>query len=163
MRFSTNYATHIPAILKATERTDGDILELGMGVFSTPLLHYISLLSKRHLVSYDNDPGWISWADRYPSQYHDVILVNDWDNINIEKPWDVVLVDHSPDIRRKEEVKRLANFGKYIIIHDSNRRFNTRYKYSEIYSLFKYRQVCTFLDRHADILSNFVDLEDFWK
>jgi len=74
-----------------------------------------------------------------------------------------VLIDQTPDSSRREEARRLANLAKYIIIHDSNGRQEKVYHYSEIYPLFKYRTIWDKDSRHATVLSNLVDLEDFWK
>jgi len=102
-------------------------------------------------------------AFHYQSPLHEFKHVSDWNTAEIEKPWDVVLIDHSPGSRRIEEVKRLANYAKYIIIHDSNTEFESEYQYSQIYPLFKYKSIWTGDARHASILSNLVDLTDFWS
>ena len=81
----------------------------------------------------------------------------------IDKKWDVVLIDQTPDLSRKETAKKLANKANYIIVHDSNPEHERIYRYSEIYPLFKYKRVWDKDDRHATVLSNFVDLEDLWK
>lgn len=169
MKISGSYGTHMGPLIACINKTDGDVLELGMGFFSTPYLHYQCLLSKRKLVSYDNDAGWVrNYAESdyahylYRGEYHDIKHAEDWNTIDIEKPWDVVLVDQTPDLGRIATVKRLANHAKYIIIHDSNERHEKVYHYSEIYPLFKYKKVWDKDDRHATVLSNFVELEDLW-
>lgn len=172
MRISGNYGTHLAALIKVMSLTKGDVLELGVGMFSTPVLHYLCLLSKRHLVSYDNDKGWVkrfaisTFSNfQYEGLYHEFKYVNDWDEAKIEKPWDVVLVDHSPDFRRAVEIKRLAKLAKYIVIHDSNEsreKIYRNYHYSDIYPLFKYKKVWDFDKRHATVLSNFISLEKLW-
>jgi len=169
---SGNYGTHLAPLIKCMERTNGDVLELGVGYFSTPYLHYQCLLGKRQLVSIDNDKGWIRrFADSdfynhfYRGQYHDFQFVENYDDALIEKPWDVALIDHSPSIRRKTDIKRLAPFAKYIVIHDSNddRHGRGEYQYDEIYPLFKYKKVWDKERRHACVLSNFVELENLWE
>lgn len=172
MRISGNYGTHLAALIKVTSLTQGDVLELGVGMFSTPVLHYLCILSKRHLVSYDNDKAWIkrfsvsSFSNfKYEGPYHKFIYVKNWDEAKIEKPWDVVLVDHSPDTRRIVEIRRLAKLAKYIVIHDSNEsgeKIYQNYHYSQIYPLFKFKKVWDYDNRHATVLSNFVSLEDLW-
>ncbi len=170
MSVSGNYGTHLAPLIQAVRKTDGEILELGVGIFSTPYLHYLSHVSKRHLTSYDNDAGWarqfatsVFSAYLYKGPYHKIIPVESWDDAKIEKPWDVALVDHSPSERRIVEIERLAKWAKYIIIHDSNRRQESVYHYSKIYPLFKYRTDWHEDSNHATVLSNLVDLEDFWK
>ena len=167
---SGNYGTHLAPLIAAVNKTHGDILELGIGIFSTPYLHYQSLLSKRHLISYDNDRKWVKryadhpfYAHMYYGPYHELIYVANWDEAKIEKPWDVALIDHSPSERRVIEIKRLANLTKYIIVHDSNPKKDKEYHYSEIYPLFKYRTDWDKDANPATVLSNFIDLSDFWK
>lgn len=169
---SGNYGTHLAPLIKCMEATTGDVLELGTGYFSTPYLHYKCMTDKRRLVSIDNEKGWIRrFADsdfynhKYRGKYHEFIYVEDWAKADIEKPWDVVLIDHTPDERRKEEAKRLKDLAKYIIIHDSNESGERKYRgygYEELWPLFKYKKVFDMEDRHATVLSNFVDLEDLW-
>ncbi len=167
---SGNYGTHLGALIQAVNKTDGDILELGVGIFSTPYLHYQSYLSKRNLTSYDNESGWLTKfataggsAYMYGGKYHKFEFVRNWDDAQIEKPWDVALLDHSPSERRVVDAQRLANLAKYIIIHDTGEHQDRIYHYSEIYPLFKYKTVWDKDENQATVLSNFVDLKDFWE
>lgn len=163
---SARYGTHLAPLIAVMGKSGGDVLELGMGVFSTPYLHYQCMLSKRHLFSYDNVHFWPHFFTKYGYQnpYHEITLVNNWDEAKIEKPWDVVLVDHSPDDRRVIEVRRIANLARYIVIHDSNndKRSIRVYHYRDIYPLFKYQKKWALESNHATVLSNFVDLENLW-
>jgi hypothetical protein len=138
-----------------------------MGVFSTPYLHYACLLAGRKLVSYENDANYAKFFmdygyGRFPLD-HDIRVVSDWDYADIDQRWGVALIDHSPSERRIVDIRRLANKASYIIIHDSNGRHEQTYHYSEIYPLFKYRTIWDKDSRHATVLSNFVDLGDFWE
>ena len=168
--YSGSYATHLGSLIACVNKTSGDILELGVGLFSTPYLHYAATIGKRKLLSLENDPGWCRHFKGsqfihflYSNDYHQIELVDNYENSPlIDKEWDVVLVDQTPDLSRKETVKKLANKAKYIIIHDSNPQHEKVYHYSEIYPLFKYSRTWILDDRHATVLSNFVDLEDLW-
>jgi len=166
MNVSGNYGTHLPALIKAMEKNKGDVLELGMGIFSTPFLHYQCMLSGRKLVSYENSKTWAEFFlhYKYPNANHEINIIDDYNKAPIDKPWDVVLIDQTPDINRSESAKRLANLAKYIIIHDSNDnpRNESIYHYSEVYPLFKYKTVWDKDDNHATVISNFHDLTDFW-
>ena len=165
MNVSLNYGTHLPALIKAMQKTTGDVLEIGMGVFSTPYLHYQCMLSNRKLVSYENYQNWMNFFLKYnyPNANHEINFVEKYSDAKIEKPWSVVLIDQTPDSSRIEEVRRIANLATYVICHDSNGRKDNTYHYSEIYPLFKYKTVWDKDSNHAVILSNFADLEDFWK
>lgn len=169
MTLSGNYGTHLAPLITAVNKTDGDILELGIGIFSTPYLHYQATLSKRNLLSIDNHEGWVNKfkssnvaGHRYENEFHKLLYISNYDDAPIDKPWDVALIDHSPSIRRIEDVRRLAHLAKYIIIHDSTPRKDREYHYSEIYPLFKYRTDWLTDANPATVLSNLVDLKDFW-
>ena len=161
MKIQREWGTHLPVLIKLTSITNGSILELGGGVYSTPFLHWVCFPSKRKLVSYDSDPGYFQQVLQYVDTFHDVTFVNDWDSINIELPWDIVLVDHVTE-RRATEAKRVANFAKYVVLHDSDPSRNNRvYKYDEVYPLFKYRFDYKDTSPNTTVLSNFVNLTDF--
>ena len=163
MNVSLKYGTHLPCLIKAFGKTTGDILELGAGVFSTPYLHYACTLSKRKLVSYENFQEWFDFLKPYENDYHKVNFVEKFADAPIDKPWDVVLIDQTPDSSRSEEIRRLKDLAKYIIIHDSNPSNDKVTHYSTIYPLFKYKTDWNGDRNRATILSNFVDLEDFWE
>ena len=61
MNVSGRYGTHLPCLIKAMEKTTGDVLEMGMGIFSTPYLHYQCILTNRRLTSYENDKSWLQF------------------------------------------------------------------------------------------------------
>jgi hypothetical protein len=165
MKISLNYGTHLSCLIKAFNKTSGDVLELGMGVFSTPYLHYACLTSKRKLVSYENYENWMKFFvdGGYEHEYHEIVFVEKYSDAKIDKKWDVVLIDQTPDISRSEEIIRLKDKAKYIVIHDSNPSNYTVTHYDKLYPLFKYKT-----DWHGDrnrttVLSNFVNLKNFWK
>ncbi len=169
MNVSIRYSSFMPVLMEVMRRTTGDVLELGPGVFSTPYLHWTCKKSKRQLLTIENDPLWFAFCRKYYQTSHKnpvrhrFVFVKDWDEAwaKINKPWDVVLVDHSPSERRVEEIKKLANLARYIIIHDADARQEKNYHYSTIYPLFKYRYDFTEVEPATTVLSNLVDLTDF--
>ena len=52
--FKPSDGSHLPVLIKMVLMTDGPILELGTGFFSTPVLHWLCAEKKRKLVSYDS-------------------------------------------------------------------------------------------------------------
>jgi hypothetical protein len=164
LNVSGHYGTHLPALMRALAATDGPVLELGMGLFSTPFLHYACLLAGRTLVSYENDAAWAKFFIDYGYDQlgHRIHVVDSWDKAEVIMSWDVALVDHSPDEWRVKHIRQLAHYAKYVVIHDSNGKHERTYHYSTIYPLFRYRTDWTREARHAAVLSNFVDLTDFW-
>jgi hypothetical protein len=161
---SIRYSTHLPVLMEVMNRTSGDVLELGPGVFSTPVLHWMCETKKRNLLTVENDKKWIRFMrEYYRTEHHKFLYVEDWDQAKdaVNKEWDVVLVDHSPSERRIVEIKLLADKAKYIVAHDSDPWKDHQYHYSKIYPLFKYKFEFTEVDHNTVLLSNFVDLKDF--
>lgn|SRR3989344_1801803 len=158
-KYSPDWGSHFPVLIKILEVSDGTVLELGTGVFSTPLLHTLCQVRNRQLVSYESDPYYVERHSDFITPLHQINLVTNWDDVKIEDTlWDVAFIDHKPERRRKIEVERLANTAKYIILHDSETRNDKLYKYSETYSLFKYRFDYTACYPHTTVLSNLIDL-----
>ena len=165
MWVSMKYSTHLPVLMKVMNNTSGDVLELGPGVFSTPVLHWMCESQRRNLLTVENDAKW-SWFCRqfFESKLHKHLLVRNWNDAKeaIDKEWDVVLVDHSPSERRVVEIALLANKAKYLVLHDADPGKDvTDYHYSTIYPLFKHKYLFTEADHNVALLSNFVDLKDF--
>jgi len=149
-----SWGTHIPLLVEAIRLTDGPVLEMGMGISSTPLLH--ALCQDRFLLSQDNDKTFVDMFRRYNSDNHKIELVN-WEEAQTAGKWSVVLVDQKPEERRKEDIKLLANLADYIVVHDTEPESEHLYKYSEVYPLFKYRFDDKRQPVHTTILSNFHD------
>ena len=152
MKYEPTWGSHIPVLIKVMEHTSGCVLELGMGISSTPLLHMLCFDKDRHLVSYEDDPTFIKMFEKYADSTHEIRKVEDWNHINLDHDWSVVLVDHKPAERRIEEIKRLN--AEYIVIHDSEPSMNELYRYDEIYPLFKHRFDYTKALVHTTVLSN---------
>lgn len=162
MKMSVRYGSHMPVLMKIFSLTNGPILELGTGLYSTPYLHFACLPTNRKLVSCDNDESWIRNFKDYRTDFHEVNLIDDWGKLDTSGDWDIVLVDHGPDERRHIEAKRFANKAKYIILHDSNPEYDYLYKYSEIYPFFKYRFDNVSAHPNTTVLSNFENLDNLW-
>lgn len=162
---SIRYSTFLPMLLEAMARTNGDVLELGAGVFSTPLLHWLCERQRRNLLTIDNSLRWLRFARQYlRTDSHQFQFVENWEDAHsyINKEWDVALIDHSPSGRRIEEIKKLADKVKYLVVHDSESWKDNEYHYSTIYPLFKYIYNFDKADHQTVVLSNFAPVNDFW-
>lgn len=155
------FGSHLPVLMRCILLTDGPVLEMGMGMASSITMHWMCADKRRELVSYENNPLYFRFAKKYErDSFHKVYCVTDWDAAEIERPWDVALIDHAPIERRIVDVRRLANFAKYIVIHDSEGR-NSFTHYQEIFPLFKWQYNYDDYFPKTSVLSNFVDLRDF--
>jgi hypothetical protein len=91
------------------------------------------------LITYENNPDWIEFARMFErDDYHKVIFVEDWDEVEFEMPIGVAFVDHGPDKRRRKEVAKLVE-ADYVVIHDAGNSHDRVYKLSTVLHLFKYR------------------------
>ena len=161
IHFSPRYGSHLVPLLLAVMRTTGDVLELGLGVSSTPVLHALCQIQGRRLVTIENNREWFSIGERYASDFHQVLYVPEWADAPIERPWSVALVDHSPDERRRIELERLAPHADILIAHDANKRYWKQYGYDRVFPTFAHRVIYDRDDPATAILSNRVSLKEF--
>lgn len=165
MNVSLKYGSHLACLIKAFSKTTGDVLELGTGIFSTPYLHYACMLSNRKLVSYENYKEWYDFIKTYENKNHEVIFVDKYANAKIDDfLWDVVLIDQTPDISRSQEAIRLKDKAKYIILHDTNpSNYHVTHYDTAVYPFFKYKADWHGDRNRATVVSNLIDLKDFWE
>lgn len=159
--YDPSWGSHIPVLIDVFNNSEGPVLELGTGPFSTPLLHTLCVENNRMLISYENNPEFFKMHASFINEFHQIKLIDDWDKAEIENThWGLVLVDHRPAQRRIVETKRLVKNADYIVIHDSEPRLTREYRYDLIYPLFKYR--LDYILRpdyaHTTVLSNLRDL-----
>jgi len=154
------HASHIVPLVRAFDISQGDVLELGMGWYSTPILNWLCGVAGRQLFSYDDVSEWTAPVRRHRKDYHRVAMIENWETVPIEVPWGLALVDHSPAERRGIEIRRLANWAEYIVIHDTQvDKSYGLYGYDAIWPLFKYRYDYTRLLPQTTVVSNFHSLE----
>lgn len=154
-------ASHYPVLALAIARTEGPVLELGTGKWSTSLLHTMCVGLNRQLVSLETDREWVSWGlKNYQHPLHEFHWVENekWDD-QIEllqsRKWDVAFVDHNPGDHRYIEIERLANNVKFILAHDSENAPGSDYRYEPVFDTFKYRTDYDLYRPWTTIVSNF--------
>jgi hypothetical protein len=131
------YATHLPALVGCITATEGPVLELGSGVFSTPVLH--TACGTRRLLTADTDEDWMARFRYLESHNHRFALVDEWSRFEaIEAPWDVVLVDQSPGSARAPTIERLRAQARLIVVHDTQAA--DHYGFEPLLSTFRYRR-----------------------
>ena len=164
MKTKPNRGSHLPVLMKLFNMTSGPILELGSGMYSTPYLHWACYPSKRRLVTYEDNPEWIKFAEQFITDYHSVKFVTDWDALDLNEPFTIALVDHDSVIRRyrSQEAARLQHVD-YVVCHDAENKSNSKYHYFSIYHLFKYRWKYTNGGLpYTAVFSNKHDLKEFY-
>jgi len=117
------WGSHLPALLYALSKTVGDVLEVGVGHFSTPALHNYCLGADRNLVSVEDNPEWFThFRDRYQRFGH-AFISGPYDQsipfLAKSGSWAVAFIDNSPGgARRRDDFVSLLPVSKYVIVHD---------------------------------------------
>ncbi len=165
MRISENYkdaGTHIPTLLKVIPRTTGDVCELGAGFFSTPILHW--LCQGRKLVTYENDHDYYRMARQFQTYNHKIRKVDDWKDVDYNRHWAVVFIDHSVSkeskkqgLQRGDDVIKFTN-ADIFILHDTEPAVADKYRYNVVWPNFKYRLDWNQCKPYTSVVSNVIDV-----
>ena len=155
-----NYSSHIPVLLYALGITEGPVLEMGVGFFSTPLIHWLCVPHGRKVMSMDNNKQFCDSLKPFAGPLHEIELVRDWEGTKIKQPWGLAFVDHEPPKRRKIDVARLAEHARLIVLHDTSPEQNRVFEYDEVWPLFKYVYHHYSIFPGTSMLSNFMELEN---
>ena len=154
------YATHMPMVSAMAAKTQGPILEMGCGHYSSYILHEVCKVMGRTLVTLDEKPDWIEEFKFLKSPFHELYLVDDQalcsliDNVR----WSMVLIDHAPGERRKFDIERLKDKADFLIIQDTE---EAGYEYEKVLPQFKYRFDYKIVRPWTTVVSNFHDLEPY--
>lgn len=154
VRIKKEYSTHMPVLIKLVQHTCGPIAELGSGLYSTPLLHWLCAEEKRPLVTYESIPGYYEQARKFSSRNHTIRFVKNWNDIDIKTHWSVALIDQ--DSERGKTALLLKNNTDFIILHDSEHE--NVYGYDKVWPDFKYRFDWKACKPWTSVVSNFQDL-----
>ena len=152
------WSTHIPMVATIFLKSEGPVLEMGCGYYSTYMLHELCKLENRNLVSLDEKKEWLEKFMFFSNDNHQLHHVLDWASCELidKTKWGMVLVDHAPGERRKVDIDRLKNNAEYLIVHDSQ---EPGYKYEPVLSAFKYRFDYKLVSTWTTVVSNFNSLE----
>lgn len=149
--FRSEFCSHYPLLIKAVQTTKGNVIELGTGVFSTPLLHWLCL--DRFLISCESHPEYINFAKQYETKNHLVIKIDDWEKANFRDKYSVVFIDHTPKPRKRGDDAMRFTEAELVVLHDTGRH-KEKYGYEKVFPLFKYR----YDKNNTTVLSNSIDV-----
>jgi hypothetical protein len=111
------YSTHLEALVQSACSTKGDILELGCGFYSTPVLSAIARTMGKSLVIMARDPKWHSQFRNYG-----IVIPESWDDPDFTGSWGTVLLDNEQLTRdRLEHIPALCKVAEQIVVHDADR------------------------------------------
>lgn len=119
-----DWATHVPALAACLARTNGAILECGVGIWSTPVLHAYALASDRKLLSLESKADWFSRFTYFSHPMHDLRLIDNWRNgvedlfVEPFRRYGLVFVDHG-EAPRGGVVDIVRGRADIVVMHDS--------------------------------------------
>lgn len=158
-----DYGSHLPVLCRCFAElgeSKGNVLELGVGTFSTVVLH--ELCSRRNLLSLDMNQEWIDNVKYLGNYFHAIKKVESWIDLPAYKmDWSLVLVDQSPGEYRQVSVAALADRAKLLVLHDTESR-NNIYGYYNVLNKFKYLVEYALHPTKTIVASNFVNVTGWW-
>ncbi len=127
------HATHQPLLHAAVLETTGDVVEFGIGHYSTPMLHALCEAMGRRLVSLDTDAAWVASFAHLAAPWHEFAVVASWDDADggaggdvlrrvYGQGWGVALVDQHPEAARVQVARRVKGRAELVVMHDANRQ-----------------------------------------
>lgn len=121
METAIKYQSHLPALLACIAVTEGPVLELGVGHFSTPHLHALCGAMNRNLISIEPDQVWRDeFAARYTGSRHG--FTSEWMVLRDKGRWAVAFIDHSPGgANRAAAFKALIECSEFVVMHDAQK------------------------------------------
>lgn len=159
-------ATHIPILAAVLARTEGPVLELGVGHYSTPIIHFACKSKNRHAVSIDTSRSWIDFfAKVYASANHlfmgteNRLISFDLSTRQIltAMSWEVAFIDQQPEVDRKKCIEILRDRINYIIVHDAE-PLATVYGWGNIFDTFPHKFYYDFYGNGTAVVSMTEDL-----
>lgn len=155
-------STHFPFLIQAVQHTTGTVLEVGSGIFSTPLLHWLCFDSKRELITAEHYAHYLEFANKFKTENHQIISIDPKDIAaeKIDGHFSVVFIDHSPKKPRTrgDDALLFKDRADLIVLHDAGETGHKKYGYDQLYSQFKYRKDWNGTWPSTTILSNTDDL-----
>lgn len=134
-----NWNNHLPLLilgLQISKRstTGFDVIELGSGEGSTPLLRQYCMDQQLTLQSFDNNK---EWCEKTGAQY-----IDNWDLLIDEaatRHHGLIFIDHAPGERRHLDAIKLANAADVLVLHDTEEGGAGNYMWEKAWPHFRYR------------------------
>ena len=116
------WGSHLPPLFACLAASSGPVLEVGVGHFSTPILHAYCMAAYRNLFSVEDHAEWYSeFRTKYQRSGHEFIT-GDYSVVVPEMAklkWGVAFIDNSPGgKRRADDFTSLISSADFVVVHD---------------------------------------------
>lgn len=181
------FSTHQPLLVAAMLDTQGPILEIGGGNYSTPIVAAFANIQRRQAHTIETGAAVYELLKRFSSPFHKIWPVSGYDfapdgrflpradttraeyiamqsrflaDFCKEAPprWSVVFVDQAPGYLRVPAIEHFADTADFIVTHDTE---EAAYGYEPCLSTFRHRWDSRLCMPHATIVSNFRSCDHF--
>lgn len=160
-----HYETHLHALAIALMQTGtGDVLELGSGDCSTVFLHNACRVQRRYLMTMETNEEWLAKIAALAWENHDLRLIDrSWEGFDWSRKWSVVLVDHAPGEHRHIAIDNLKDNVGVMVVHDTENAPAADYRYEKVFPKFKYVYDWKLLRPWTTLLSNSIDVREWFE
>lgn len=175
------FSTHQPLLVAALLSTQGPILEMGGGYYSTPIVSAFANVQRREAHTIETNAAMYESLKRFSSPFHKLWRVSGYDfapdgkfmprvdttraqYIEIQSRfladfcsaaptrWSVVFVDQAPGYLRVPAIEHFADTADFIVTHDTE--LVEAYGFEPCLSTFRHRWDSRLQVPHATIVSN---------
>lgn len=160
-------ASHQRCLLGSVLRTTGPILELGVGWYSTPLLHELAVCLERTVYTIDNNMDWLAQFLPLKNRWHSVQQIGWWGELFdgtfeglLPERFGVVFVDHGQPAEREYAIRGLIERADVFVLHDTEEKF--AYGYSRVLPFFKHRWTDKCQKAWTTVCSNTLTVQDWF-
>lgn len=157
-------ASHQRVLIGAALKVPGRMLELGVGWYSTPLLHEIAEMFHRPLLTADNIDYWLAQFLPLESEFHHFDLVGWWGEAYQRfklHHWSLCFVDHGQPIEREYAIRALFDRVDVFVMHDTEELH--AYGYKRTLPMFKYQWTDKTHKLYTTVASNSIDVSNWFK
>jgi DNA-binding ferritin-like protein (Dps family) len=156
------WGSHQPLLIHVMNTiSEGNVIELGMGDCSTPLLHFLCEKQGRNLFSYEFDKEWCDKYKSYESDFHKIQLLNEinfhnGDYLLQRNHYSIALIDSHPAWTRQFSMSLLKDSVDFFIVHDTFYISNGEKVSDNNYDFSEFKNVIHFdkVNRQSALFSN---------
>jgi hypothetical protein len=156
------YASHQPVLIHLLNTiSEGDVLELGIGYHSTPIMNLICGKQGRRLLSVETDESWVKTFESYN---HEIRYIPSGELIKLtdplfDKKYSIAFIDVGEALHRQPLIQRVK--ADYIIVHDTDSVVNrVKDNFNYDFSMFKHVHHFSSCTPMTSVLSNLESINE---
>jgi hypothetical protein len=119
-----HYGSHLPVLIHTVNTiTEGNVIEFGTGLYSTPVLHLLCEKLGRKLFSFEFNSEYYEINKSFENDNHKIFLLDEImfrnnEYLFTQDKYAIALIDSSPSWTRQVAINCLKDSVDYFIVHD---------------------------------------------